>query len=735
MITNRSSAWMLALLAISPTVWQTSAQTLTRYVDPFIGTASGGNTFPGAVRPWGMVSVSPHNDLGAASGYIHGRPFFYGFGHVHLSGTGCADLGSVLLTVTNKGVATSPEEWKIRYADERAEPGYYAVRLPDVDAYAEVTTTIHCGITRFTFPHKGEAVVQIDAGRSLGLVGGGSVRVVSAQEVEGYNIAGGFCAEANRQTVYFVARLSRKPDGSGTWKGDVISDGSFTTARDSSVGAWFRFHMNAGDTIGVAVGVSYVSTSNARLNLEEEIGRRSFEEVRHEAQAAWEHELSKIVVKGGGERDLARFYTALYHCLIHPNVVTDINGEYPLMGRSGVGRYRDRSRYGVFSLWDTYRTLHPLLTLVYPERQAEMVQTMIDMYKESGWLPKWELIGNETHLMVGDPAVQVIADTYLKGLRDFDTVTAYEALRKHGTNLGDGSEATRPGYQDYLTLGYIPVDQDTSRPWWVWGPVSTTLEYCVADWSFGRFAKSIGNAADANEFDRRSKFYVNLFNLTTAFLRPRRSDGSWLEPFDPTSLEGSCSWPGSGGPGYVEGNAWQYTWFVPHDVPGLCVRFGGADRCVQKLKKCFDNGQFNIANEPDLAYPYLFTYFPGHEHLTSTYVRSILNKHFRIGPEGLPGNDDAGTLSAWFVFSALGFYPACPASGEYRLGVPLFTEARILLDRHQYKGKEVIIRRENGAGDASRVISVSWSGERIQGYAIEHKLLVQGGTLVFRVGR
>jgi len=723
---------MLALVAFSLSVSQAFAQALTRYVDPFIGTAGGGNTFPGAVRPWGMVSVSPHNDLGAPSGYIHGHPFFYGFGHVHLSGTGCADLGSVLLVVTNKGVVTSPEEWKIRYAGERAEPGYYAIRLRDIDADAEATATIRCGMTRFRFSRKGEMVVQIDAGRSLSLVGGGSVRVVSGQEVEGFNVSGGFCGEANRQTAYFVARLSRKADKSGTWKGSVISDASLAVAQDSGVGAWFRFAVNAGETITVKVGISYVSAGNAKSNLEAEIGQRSFEQIRHEARVAWEQQLSRIIVKGSAETDLTRFYTALFHCLIHPNVITDINGEYPLMGRGKVGHYSTRDRYSVFSLWDTYRTLHPLLTLAYPERQAEMVQTMIDMYKESGWLPKWELIGNETHLMVGDPAVPVIADTYLKGVRGFDTLAAYEALKKHGTNLGEGAEASRPGYQDYLALGYIPVDQDTSRPWWVWGPASTTLEYCYADWSHAQMAFALGKATEAEEFLRRSRFYRNLFDPRSEFIRPRLHNGAWLTPFDPEQTEGSGSWVGSGGPGYVEGNAWNYTWFVPHDVEGLIELLGGAPAFSSRLQQCFERGKFTMSNEPDIGYPYLFTYIPGEAHHTPTIVRAIMGSQFRAEAAGLPGNDDCGALSAWFVFSSLGFYPMCPASNSYRIGIPLFKKATIVLNGRYYKGGTFTIELENSL-TSERIKSVEINQVQRRDYQLLHSEIVSGGRLVFRL--
>ncbi len=708
------------------------AQELSREVDPFIGTSNGGNTFPGAVVPWGMVSVSPHNAPGAPSGYINGRKEFTGFGHVHLSGTGCPDLGSVILTASQWPVRTDRASRTCTMANESASPGYYRTDLVEPGLLAEATATPRCGLTRFTAKSRVDIAVTIDAGESLALTGGGSARVVSDSEAEGWNVSGGLCGESNRQTVYFYVRYNRPSLSRGTWKGEKLQAASSVTAADTALGVWFRFNLESGESVTAQVGISYVSCANARLNLDSEVPSCDFEHIRSLASSLWESGLARIRVRGGKPEDFRKFYTALYHALIHPGIISDVNGDYPLMGRGGTGHYSGRERYSVFSLWDTYRTLHPLLTLVYPERQSAIIETMIDMYRESGWLPKWEIAGNETDLMSGDPAGIVIADSYLKGIRDFDVRTAFRAVTKPSESTNDTSAPPiRAGYHEYLKYHYIPFEQDTNRPWWVWGPASTTLEYCFADWCIGRFALSLGDSSTFREFDRRSMYYRNLVDTSSRFVRPKRKDGSWLSPFDPVATEGAGSWAGSGGPGYVEGNAWQYTWFVPHDIEGLARLLGGVDASLEKLDECFRKDLFTINNEPDIAYPYLFGSFAGHEQRTRDLVRHIMATDFRVGPGGLPGNDDAGTISAWFVFSSLGFYPACPASSEYALGVPLFESATVMLNRKYYPATRCLIERKSARDDSAHVCSWSLNGKKLTLYHITHSDIVNGGNLIF----
>jgi predicted alpha-1,2-mannosidase len=708
-----------------------AAQDVTQFVDPFIGTGEFGHTFPGAVHPWGMVSVSPHNAPGTPSGYRHGEPFFHGFGQTHLSGTGCADLGSIVVTAVRDSNSFDPEKYKCTYRDERAFPGYYSVRLNEPGVFAEATATPRCGFLQVTPENDDNLTLVIDAGRSLALLGGGAVTIRSSTEVEGYNLSGGFCGEANRQTVYFVARFSQPAVRSGILVNAQRIAETSAAVEDQSIGAWLQFSSEPGKAILMKVGISYVSIANARQNLDAEIPDWNFNRVRVEAQNEWNRELSRIEVEGGSRDDKVKFYTALYHTLIHPNIISDVNGEYPLMGRNGVGKVSGRERYTIFSLWDTYRTLHPFLALVYPERQVAMVQSMVNMYRESGFLPKWELAGNETYMMVGDPAAIVIADTYLKGIDDFDVALAYEAITKPAL-LRDGEEAPpiRAGYHEQLQYGYIPFEQDTTQDWWVWGPVSTSLEYCLSDWAIGRMAEKLGRTGEAQEFFRRSQFYKNYFDPSTQFLRPKRKSGEWLAPFDSLALEGSGSWAWSGGPGYVEGNAWHYTWFVPHDVEGLIDLFGGPQPFVKKMQRCFDEQHFTIGNEPDIAYPYLFTYVDGEEWRAQRTVAQIMKDHFSTGPNGLRGDDDAGAISAWFVFSALGFYPACPASNEYRLGIPLFDRASISLSPRFGSGEEFVIEK---IGDEERVKAIQLNGGTVTDFKIDHSQIVAGGKLVFEM--
>lgn len=724
---------VISLLAESNYTVTLKDSSVTQYVNPFIGTAGDGNTFPGAVVPWGMVSVSPHTSPHSPSGYIHGEKYFYGFGQVHLSGTGCSDLGSIIVTASRRIIYIEPEQYKTFYSNELASPGYYSLVLDELHLQVEATATTRCSFLLF---HKdqsdGRVNILFDCGRNLSITGGGFVRIISPRKIEGYNNGGGFCGENNRHRVYFAAEVNQPADSSGIWLGDYFITDQQAEITEASIGTWMSFELPVERSIAIKIGISYVSCENAWENLQDEIPDWDFEKVKTKANLAWQKQLSRVQVEGGSVDDRIKFYTALYHMLIHPNIINDVNGEYPLMGRSGVGRYTNRERYSIFSLWDTYRTLHPFLTLLYPERQLEMIQAMIDMYSESGWLPKWELAGNETYMMVGDPAAIVISDSYLKGITDFEIQTAYQAITKP-TRLSQGQLAPpiRAGYHELLTYGYIPVDQDTTQEWWVWGPVSTTLEYCLADWTIAQFSKALAKETDFQEFSRRSHLYRNLFDKSSSFIRPRLRDGQWYSPFDPLATEGSGSWAGSGGPGYVEGNAWNYNWFVPHDVTGLINFFGGIQPFVHKLKECFINRYFTITNEPDIAYPYLFTYLPGEEKWTAYWVRKIMDESFSTASNGLPGNDDCGTISGWFVFSALGFYPTCPGLPVYQLGAPLFPNVTLSLNQRYYPGNKLVIKKIGSTNDGGKPPTIWFRGKKLSRFQVAHTLLVKGGKLVF----
>jgi predicted alpha-1,2-mannosidase len=635
---------------------------------------------------------------------------------------------------TKGNIKTDPEDYRCVYSDERAVPGYYGVNLDDLDIEADVTVTTRAGFIRFSAKKECSLNILIDVGRSLNLVGGGAVTLESDSWVTGYNISGGFCGEANRQTVYFSSESNLVPESRGIWIGDSLISENNGNVTDSPIGCWLTFQIKPDEPLLIKTGISYVSERNARNNVEIEIPDWNFNLIREQAETSWQTELRRISVEGGSVSDRVKFYSALYHILIHPNIINDVNGEYPLMGRKGTGWYEKRNRYSIFSLWDTYRTLHPFLTLVYPERQSEILQTMIDMYEESGWFPKWELAGMETYMMVGDPATIVIADSYIKGINDIDINTALEGILKSSDlNPGEKAPPVRAGYHEQLEYGYISFDQDTTQDWWVWGPVSTSLEYCLSDWSISRLAENLGKEKLAQRYHTRSLFYKNIFDVQTQFLRPRLKDGSWLTPFDPLITEGSGSWEGSGGPGYVEGNAWNYTRFVPHDIPGLIDLFGGEEIFAQKLEKCFHNGQFTINNEPDIAYPYLFTYINGKEFLTAELVSKIIQTDFGTGVGGLPGNDDCGTISGWLAFSMLGFYPSCPGLNTYQLGIPAFSKAIIKLNGEFYPGEELIILRSVGREGITKINNIQLNYKPLNNYQLKHDDIVNGGVLVFEI--
>ncbi len=422
---------------------------LTDYVNPFIGTSNGGNTFPGAVLPWGMVSLSPQNCFRCPSGYLYGEKYFYGLGHTHLSGTGFADFGGIIFTITSGSVKTGPEQYRQAYSNEMAEPGFYSVTLDSGNIVLEGTITTRSSFIKIISNRDQKINILTDAGRSLAITGGGEVRILTDSSQEGFNTSGGFCGEENRQKVYFYSVLSKPSVENGTWKNDRVSNSKETTSVDSSIGTWQVISLSKGEELLIKTGISYTGTANAKLNLESEIPGWDFNKIRSEARKSWEDVLSRIIISDRSDSNKVIFYTALYHSLIHPNIISDVNGDYPLMNRTGTGNYKGRNRYSVFSLWDTYRTLHPFLTLVYPERESEIVKTMLDMAKENGYLPKWELAGNETYMMVGAPADIVIADTYIKGVTDFNADSALFYMMKPA-KLKDKEKAppVRAGYHE-----------------------------------------------------------------------------------------------------------------------------------------------------------------------------------------------------------------------------------------------------------------------------------------------
>ena len=700
-----------------------SARQLTDYVHPWVGSSNFGTTNPGAVCPNGMMSVSPFNVTGSeknkwdkdsrwwSTPYTSDNCWFTGFSHVNLSGVGCPELGTIITMPTSGELSTDYLLYGSEYTGETARPGYYALKLSKYDILAEVASTMRSSIERYTY-RKGKAHVIVNLGQGLTNESGGFIRKVSDTEIEGMRLCGGFCYHS--QAVfpqYFVIRVNKSPKEAGFWKKQpnmtaeaawdehagkykVYTDYAREMAGDD-LGYRFTFDAEDGEQICVQMGVSFVSCENARQNLDAEQLGCNFDQVRAQSHRQWEEALERVKVSGGTEEQKEIFYTALYHALLHPNVLNDINGEYPLMQggkyaaqngievvNPGIGKVaKGHNRYTVFSLWDTSRNLHQLLTLAYPEKQIDMVRSMVDMYKEWGWMPKWELYGRETFTMEGDPAIPVIADTYLKGLTDFDIQAAYKACLKSANTPGKDNKI-RPDVDPYIAKGYIPLGyfaQDFSGD----NSVSHALEYYVADNALALLSDKLAQEATssaqkaeyqkyAKEFRKRSKGWRHYYSKESGTLRPLNSDGTFLSPFNPK--DGADF---SNTPGFHEGSAWNYTFYVPHDIEGLAKAMGGDKAFVAKLQKVFDEGLYDPANEPDIAYPFLFSRFKGEEHRTAQTVAALLKKYYTTRPDGIPGNDDTGVMSAWAVFSMIGMYPDCPGEPQYTLFSPVFDSVEI----------------------------------------------------------
>lgn len=720
------------------------------YVDPFIGTTNFSVCNPGAVLPHGLMSVVPFNVMGSdlnqydkdarwwSAPYEYNNKFFTGFAHVTLSGVGCPELGTLLTMPTAGKLDVDYHNYGSEYTDEKASPGYYAVKLKKYGIGCEATSTLRSSRERYTFP-KGEGHILLNVGDGLTNEVGGMVRRVSDTEIEGYRLLGNFCYTAQAVfPMYFVMRVNKAPKSSGYWKkqpkmtgveGQWDKDNGryklYTSygreLAGDQVGYYFDFDCAEGEQIEVSMGVSFVSIANARQNLEAEQPSLSFDDIRAKAVEAWSQCLDRITVEGGTEAQRRVFYTALYHSQIHPNILQDVNGEYPLMENSGNGK-TTTNRYTVFSLWDTYRNVHQFETLLYPDRQLDMVRSMVDMYREWGWMPKWELFGRETWTMEGDPSIPAITDTYLKGLRDFDINTAYAAFVKSATTASKDNKM-RPDIDPYLQRGYVPLGEyaaDESGD----NSVSHALEYYVADNALANLADALGKKDDAKRFRKQSLGYRHYYSKEFGTLRPIKADGTFLTPFNPK--DGADF---SNAPGFHEGSAWNYTFYVPHDVKGLAKLMGGNKKFVDRLQMVFDQKLYDPANEPDIAYPYLFCQFPGEEWRTQKEVTRLLAQHFTDKPDGIPGNDDTGTMSTWALFSMMGFYPDCPGSPYYSITMPTFDKVTLHLDQKYYPQGDLVIEKQT---KGERIRRMTLGGKPLTKYRISHDELVKGGRLVIQ---
>lgn len=730
-------------------VLSVSAQQPVDYVNPFIGTSNYGTTNPGAVCPQGLMSVTPFNVMGSESNkfdkdsqwwsapYTSDNNYFTGFAHVNLSGVGCPELGGLLLMPTAGDLNVDYSQYGSAYTEEVAKPGYYGTKLTKYGIKAEATASMRTGLSRFTFP-AGKGNILLNLGEGLTNETGATVRIVNDTEIEGSKLMGTFCYNPQAVfPVYFVMKVSKAPKQMGYWKKQRPMKGVeaewdgysgkyklYTKYnRDMSgddVGVWFTYDNEANEVIEVKMGVSFVSIENARLNMNTEQPDFNFDKVSTAAREQWNSDLSRVLVEGGSKDEKTIFYTALYHMLIHPNILQDVNGEYPMMESLKTGK-TSGNRYTVFSLWDTYRNVSQLMTLLFPERQVEIIRTMVDMYKESGWLPKWELFGRETLTMEGDPSIPYIVDAWMRGIRDFDVETAYQAMRKGATTPGEFN-LMRPDANDYFTKGYVPLREKFDNS------VSHALEYYIADWNLSKFAQSLGKKEDAKLFYDRSMGYKHYYSKEYGTLRPILPDGTFYSPFDP--LQGANFEPS---PGFHEGNSWNYTFYVPHDIAGLTKLMGGKKKFVDKLQMVFDKKYYDMANEPDIAYPYLFSNFKGEEWRTQKTVRGLLRDYYHNAPNGLPGNDDTGTMSAWAVFAMMGFYPACPGDVNYTLTSPLFDKVTIKLNPDYYKKGELVIGTNRTHADEIYIQEVKAGSKKLNGYFISHDELVNAGSIEYKL--
>ncbi|TMU55773.1 GH92 family glycosyl hydrolase [Flagellimonas algicola] len=717
------------------------------YVNPFIGTSNFGTTNPGPIAVRGMANVSPFNVAGSqnlplekdsrwfSTPYVHENKFLTGFSHVNLSGVGCPELGVILAMPTTGELETDHEKYGSTYSDEIAKVGYYSSQLDKYDIKVEATATTRTGVSKYSFP-AGKANILLNLGLGLTNEQGAQVKIVSPTEIEGVRSVGSFCYYKPEEAypVYFVAKFSEPASSFGTWKKPTtykgveaqwmgyngktrLMEGFTKTVVGDSIGAYMRYDFKIPTQVEMKIGVSYVSIENARENLEKETAGKSFDDIKAATQQEWNQYLSKIEVEGGSQDDKTIFYTGLYHTLIHPSTLNDINGEYPKM-RTRETLKTDGTRYTVFSFWDTYRNLHQLMSLVYPKQQSNMVKSILQIYDESGWLPKWELNATETTTMVGDPAGIVLADTYLKGIQDFDVEKAYEAMVKSADQLENNP--LRPGIKDYIEKGYLTTKTINS------GSVSTTQEYNISDYAIAQLAKALGKKEDYKRFSKRSLSYRKLFDNEFNLLRPKNDDGSWLTPYNPETGANFVK-----NLGFIEGNAWQYTFMVSHDAKGLMKLMGGGKAYSKQLQNVFDKNQFDMANEPDIAYPYLFNYVKGEEWRTQQTVSDLLQKYFKNSSDGLPGNDDTGTMSAWAVFSMMGIYPVNPAQPIYALTRPKFEKITIHLDAEYYTNQKVVISTKLGETKAA-IGNIFIDGKKHNSYFLSHQKLTNSKTVEFR---
>ncbi len=696
-----------------------------------------------------MVQLSPDTRMegwDACSGYHDSDRTIIGFSHTHLSGTGIGDYGDILfmpvsgrisLVRGDENVPGSGYRSAFSKDSEEGSPGYYSVKLDDYGINAELTATARAGFHRYTYPESEESGIIIDLDHTLQFHKNMvlKIKVLSDTEIEGLKVTQGW---ARYHPVYFYARFS-KPFKCKIAVNDTIQD-NIQEAEGQNIKAVLSFTTSDNEQILAKVGISSVDSEGARNNLETEIPDWDFEKVMNDARDTWNKELSKIKVEGGSEDQKTIFYTAVYHSFISPNVFSDADGRY--FGMDHKTHQSDGSvNYTVFSLWDTFRAAHPLLTLVNPSRDAEMIRALLRKYDEGGLLPMWDLASNYTGTMIGSHAIPVIVDAYKKGIRDFDVEKAYRAMIKSAdfdtANINTDSEGVlmslMPMAKFYnKTIGFVPSDKDNQS-------VAKALELAYNDWCVAKMAEDLGRQEDFNLYSERASRYKKYFDPKTRFMRGIMSTGEWRTPFDPRFSDHSYA-------DYVEGNAWQWTWFVPHDVPGLIDLMGGREKFTEKLDSLFSTdseivgenrsadisgliGQYAHGNEPSHHITHFYNY-AGEPWKTQKLVDQILNTLYFNNPDGLSGNEDCGQMSAWYVLNAIGFYQVAPGDPSWSLGRPLFGRVTVNLEN----GKTFTVETKNNSPENIYIQSAVMNGTELKSPFFDHEDIVNGGHLVITMG-
>ena len=724
---------LLSVCAFSLTLATLQAGEITKYVNPFIGTGAidgglSGNNYPGATSPFGMIQLSPDTseapNWGDASGYDYNRNTIFGFSHTRLSGTGASDLIDITLMPTSSGRTSSA----FTHDEEKARPGYYQVMLKDEGINAELTTTQRNGIHRYQYPAGKDAEIILDMDHSADKGSWGrriinsQIRILNDHAVEGYRIITGW---AKLRKIYFYMEFSSPILTSTLRDGGRVHENT-AVINGTNLHGCFRFGQLNGKPLTCKVALSSVSMENARQNMEQEAPHWDFDRYVAAADADWEKQLGKIEVKGT-EVQKEIFYTALYHTMIQPNTMSDVNGEYMAADYTTRKVANNETHYTTFSLWDTFRASHPLYTLLEPERVTDFVKSMIRQYEYYGYLPIWQLWGQDNYCMIGNHSIPVITDAILKGIPGIDMEKAYEAVY----NSSVTSHPNSP-FEVWEKYGFMPENIQTQS-------VSITLEQAFDDWCVAQLAAKLNKDADYQRFHKRSEYYRNLFHPKTKFFQSKNDKGEWIEPFDP------YQYGGNGGHPFTEGNAWQYFWYVPHNIQALMELTGGTRAFEQKLDTFFTStykseqmnhnasgfvGQYAHGNEPSHHVAYLYN-FAGQPWKTQKYVSHILNTLYNNTSSGYAGNDDCGQMSAWYVFSAMGFYPVNPADGRYIIGSPLLDECTLKLAGN----KEFRIRTIRKSPEDIYIQSVTLNGKKHKDFFITHQDIMNGGTMVFKMGK